>query len=194
VVDNVASGLWSKSVVERNGEKRLGHGGQIGNLPFGAIVAPQANAVFLIRYTSIFMELDKTSAEILASLLDGLIILPNVWTVSFGLGVPVATTKAFVLGNSIGCGLEEFMGSANLYVHRSMGARRLACCWKSYIGVKRFHEFVCKSPVPVHWRPAWLLRAWYNDAERLPFLRRRLQGRRLLDGVRLELYHDNGVE
>jgi hypothetical protein len=121
-------------------------------LPFWTVITPQTNTVFLVCYAGIFMQLDKTSSKILASLLDSLIVFPDIWTKVFGFGVPIAATKTFVLGDGIGGGFEEFMSSADL----TDQCRGLKTESLSYIGIKRFHKLVRKSPTPVDRRPARL--------------------------------------
>jgi hypothetical protein len=102
------------------------------NLPFWAIITPESNSTLLLRQTIVLVQLHKTGAKVFSSLLDGLVILPDVRSVDLGLGVPYAASEALVLGNGIGGSFKKLVGGMNL--SRSMRALKQSCISSHTLG------------------------------------------------------------
>jgi hypothetical protein len=96
MVDDVLGGIWSKGVIERDGEKTLRHASKIwflvsfcsryqalkhtGDLPFWSVVAEKTDTELSSSDTNTVMEDSDTSTKVLSALVNGLVILPGVST------------------------------------------------------------------------------------------------------------------
>ena len=88
--------------------------GLTGNLPLGAVLAPDANAMVAGRNTDATMKLKDAGPEILGSLVNLGIRLPEKMVIpALGRGVPRSRTQAFIIGKALDAVLPHVVERTN---------------------------------------------------------------------------------